>query len=210
MERIPPPTFHRLECNLSAIYPGRAAFDVRRNGSAYERELRDLLQGDGEALARYTHRVEPENLQAVPKLSRAPFLVIRAAGSLGFDLVALRNEFAFPLEVKASRSDTIRFSDGSGRAREQLKAHRAAAGRVGVIVLYAYRRVGGRSEEPWRVFAAPSHPVFGRMEYLRRQLPSVDETRNGNAVLRWRDGMPLCRFLEMISFLTTRPGADVS
>jgi len=140
------------------------------------------------------------------RIVESPFLVIRAAGSLGFDLVALRSEFSFPIEVKASATHTIRFSAASGRAAEQLESHRRAVERVGLIVLYAYRRVGHRSGDPWRLYAVPGASRPGSLSLLRRWLPPVDRTKEGNGVLRWDDGLPLSKFLERLFFLTERPG----
>ncbi|EQD52404.1 holliday junction resolvase Hjc, partial [mine drainage metagenome] len=117
-------------------------------GSGYERELKELLQGQPEAIRRFVRALPPTDRPLVERVEREPFLVVRAAGSLGFDLVALRREFAFPLEVKSSRSELIHFSAASGRATEQLRAHRAAVGRVGLVVLYAFRRIGHRGGDP--------------------------------------------------------------
>lgn len=174
-----------------------------RSSSAYERELKEILQGEPTAIARYARTVDPADRPTVARVADEPFLVVRAAGSLGFDLVALRSEFSFPLEVKASGSDTIRFSAASGRAVEQLAAHQRAVDRVGLIVLYAYRRVGLRGEDPWRLYAAPGASRPGRLSLLRRWLPPVDRTREGNAVLRWNDGLPLVRFLDRVFYLTS-------
>ena len=180
---------------------------MSRSSSGYERELKELLQAEPATLGRYARALDPADRPRIARIAEAPFLVVRAAGSLGFDLVALRNEFAFPVEVKASASDTIRFSSASGRAAEQLEAHRAAVDRVGLIVLYAYRRVGHRGGDPWRLFAAAGPPGTGRLNLLRRRLPPVDRTRNGNAVLRWNDGMPLVEFVDLVGNLTSwRPG----
>ena len=177
---------------------------MSRSSSAYERELKGLLQGDRASLERYARGLPPLEREALQKAARAPFLVVRAAGSLGFDLVALRNEFAFPVEVKASSQETIHFTAASGRAAEQLEAHRRSVERVGLLVLYAYRRVGLRTGDPWRIFAAPTVRPAGRLGVLGSRLPVVAQTARGNAVLRWQDGMPLVRFLERVAFLTDR------
>ena len=180
--------------------------DVSRSASAYERELKGILQGEAEALRGYARGRSERDRAVLGRLGRSPFLVVRAAGSLGFDLVALRNEFAFPLEVKASRTDTIRFSAASGRAAQQLEAHRKAVDRVGLVVLYAYRRLGLRgTEDPWRMFIAPAPPGRGRLDLLRRRLPEVAQTKDGNGVLRWNDGMGLVDFLDLVGFLTEPP-----
>jgi len=178
---------------------------VGRNASGYERELKELLQGDPDAVRRYGTTLDPVDRLALARAGASPFLVVRAAGSFGFDLVALRNEFAFPLEVKASAAETIHFTAASGRAAEQLESHRRAVERVGLIVLYAYRRVGGHRGDRWRLYAAPTRAGGGRLGLLRKRLPVVDRTRQGNAVLRWADGLPLVRFLEHVAALT-EPG----
>jgi hypothetical protein len=135
----------------------------------------------------------------------APFLVVRSAGSFGFDLVALRPEFAFPIEVKASRSQAIHFSAASGRAAEQLAEHRRAVDRVGLLAIYAYRRLGRPGADAWRLFAPPTPPGQGRLELLRRRLPVIESTAAGNAVLRWDSGLPLRQFLDLVGQLTERP-----
>ncbi len=175
---------------------------MRRGASAYERELKDLFQGDPDRIRSYGRSLPPPGRGEFERIVERPFLVIRAAGSLGFDLVALRREFAFPLEVKASQEPVIRFTAGSGRAEGQLLAHRAAVDRVGLMVLYAYRRVGLRSEECWRLFSATRTTTGGMMGVLGRRLPPIETTREGNAILRWENGMPLSRFFQTFRFLT--------
>lgn len=184
---------------------------VFRGSSGYERELKELLQGEPEAIAKYCRALDPVDREVLLRASQSPFLVVRAAGSLGFDLVAMRSELAFPVEVKASSSDTIHFSAASGRAADQLQEHRRRVEKVGLIALYAYRRLGHRGGDPWRFYAVPTPPPPGRvLALVRKRLPVVDKTAQGNAVLRWADGMPLVRFLEAISFWTARPGNGTS
>lgn len=173
-----------------------------RSASTYERELKELLQGEPTRVRAYARQLEPTERSEFEQVIERPFLVIRAAGSLGFDLVALRREFAFPLEVKASGEASVRFTAASGRAADQLDAHRDAVARVGLMVLYAYRRIGHRSEEPWRLFSA-SRPVGdGMLGVLARRLPPIETTRDGNAILRWESGMPLSRFVMTFQYLT--------
>ncbi len=173
-----------------------------RSASAYERELKELLQGEPSAIDRYGRALPPTARARLKDSALAPFLVVRAAGSFGFDLVALRSEFAFPLEVKASSEETIRFSAASGRAAEQLEEHRRAVNRVGLLVVYAYRRLGARDGDAWRLYAAGSPPNGGRASLLLRRLPPVETTREGNAILRWGSGLPLSEFLGAVRFLT--------
>jgi hypothetical protein len=175
---------------------------VARGGSEYERELRRLLAGEPEAIAQYGRRLPPTERAVLAQSARSPFLVVRAAGSFGFDLVALRSEFAFPLEVKASGSDTIHFSAASGRADDQLQDHRRAVDRVGLLVVYAFRRLGQRSGDSWRLFATGRATGAGLSALLLKRLPPVPATKEGNGVLRWETGMPLVRFLELVAFWT--------
>jgi hypothetical protein len=176
-----------------------------RGSSAYERELRTLLEGEPAAVRAYARAIPPELREQFERLTEEPFLVIRGAGSLGFDLVALRREFAFPLEVKASTEPVIRFTAASGRADAQLAAHRAAVGRVGLTVLYAYRRLGLRGQESWRLFLGSPAPEEGRLRYICRRLPPVNSTREGHGILRWEEGLELSRFLSIFRAITDRP-----
>jgi Holliday junction resolvase hjc len=175
----------------------------------YERELRSLLSGDPAAIRSYARSVPPEHRLGIEQLIEHPFLVVRGAGSFGLDLVALRREFAFPIEVKASAEPVIRFTAASGRANAQLKAHRRAVARVGLMVLYAYRRLGRRAEESWRLFATGDPATGGLLGAAVRTVPPVSETRDGNGILRWEEGMPLSRFVDRIRYLS-RPATAVS
>jgi Holliday junction resolvase len=177
---------------------------VGHSSSAYERELRSLLEGQPDAVRSYARSLPPTERARFERLIEQPFLIIRAAGSLGFDLVALRREFAFPLEVKASSEKVIRFSAASGRANAQLASHRKAVARVGLTVLYAYRRVGLRGAESWRLFIAGTVPEAGMLRYVCRLLPPVSQTPEGNGILRWDEGQPLSQFLGRVHELLER------
>jgi len=171
----------------------------------YERELRSLLSGDPGSVRAYARSLPAVERSEFERLIEEPYLVIRGAGSLGLDLVALRRELALPIEVKASSAPVIRFTAASGRANEQLAAHRAAAARAGLMVVYAYRRLGLRGQEVWRLFSAGNAPHRGLLSIACRALPQVEATREGNGILRWEGGMPLSRFLGRVRFLSARP-----
>ena len=70
---------------------------------------------------------------------KRPFLVVRAAGS-GMegsgDLVALRGDCSFPIEVKSTRAEKLYFS---GRTMDQLMAMIREGERSGLMPLYAHR-----------------------------------------------------------------------
>ncbi len=174
---------------------------VGRSFSGYERELRSLLEGDPPSVRAYARGLPATDRAEFERLIDLPFLVIRGAGSLGLDLVAMRWGLSFPIEVKASGDDVIRFTAASGRANAQLEAHRTAIRRAGLAVLYAYRRLGLRSEESWRVFLGSDPPSSGVFRFLCRGVPPVGRTREGNGILRWRDGQKLSQFLERARLL---------
>jgi Holliday junction resolvase len=165
----------------------------------YERELLSLLEGERVAIRHYARYLAPERRRTLERLAQGPFLVVRAAGSHGFDLVAMRAGFAFPIEAKASADGVIRFSSASGRASDQLEEHLLAARRGGLVVLYAYRKLGTRDEEPWRLYTPQTENHHrGRVEVLRNHLPPIEKTRDGNGVLRWENGLPLSEFLDRL------------
>jgi len=179
---------------------------VGRGFDGYERELRSLLSGEPGSVRSYARALPPTERGDFERLIDEPFLVVRGAGSLGLDLVALRREFALPIEVKASSAPVIRFTAAGGRANVQLASHRAVAARAGLTVLYAYRRLGLRGAEPWRVFSAGSGPSRGLLGAACRHLPQVEATREGNGILRWDGGLPLSRFLGRLRYLSSGAG----
>ena len=86
---------------------------------AYERELKGILSGDEEVITKAIKTCSEDVKKAVWKITSYPFMVTRAAGSFGVDLVALRGDVSFPIEVKASKTGVLRFSESSGRATQQ-------------------------------------------------------------------------------------------
>ena len=168
---------------------------VGRGFSAYERELRTLLEGDPSSVRSYSRSLAPTERAEFEQIIDEPFLVVRGAGSLGFDLVAMRWSLSFPIEVKASSEPVIHFTAASGRANAQLAAHRAAIAKVGLSVLYAYRRIGMRTAEAWKIYRGSDANGGGVLGLVCRGLPPVSTTREGNGVLRWEEGLDLSRFL---------------
>lgn len=169
--------------------------------SGYERELKGVLQGEPDALHRYRKFARtPEMLRLLDSIEARPFLVVRAAGSQGFDLVALRDRVVLPIEVKSSSQPRIPFASASGRSQEQYVSLRAQTRRSGLLLLYAYRLLGGGERDPWRLFLAEA-PVEDHNRYAKMiagQLPPVGATNQGNQVLRWEEGKPLLDFLNWV------------
>ena len=89
-------------------------------GSAYERELRAVLAGELKGVRAITRScTEVERARAMRVIQR-PFLVVRAPGSGSEgtgDLLVLRGDMCFPIEVKSSKSDKIYLS---GRDRKSV------------------------------------------------------------------------------------------
>jgi Holliday junction resolvase len=163
----------------------------------YERELKGVLGGDERVLSGLTKSLNAHELTAYDGARHQPFLVVRAAGSLGADLVALRSDLSFLIEVKSSKGDLLHFSD-SPRLTEQIDAIRAQCERSGVLPIYAYRLKGVRGDA-WRLFTLTNMRLDGRQARLYERLPKVEQTAKGHHVLRWNNGMTLASFLGYVN-----------
>ncbi|MDD3233278.1 MAG: Holliday junction resolvase [Candidatus Methanomethylophilus sp.] len=162
-------------------------------GDIYERELKYLLEGDSKTLTKMSKTCNQAERDAYNQMTEAPFLVIRAAGSLGVDLVALRWDFSFPIEVKSSVGDTLHFSKNE-RLNDQAERMMDTCARSHVLPIYAYRLKGYRGD-PWRIFTIPSEPLRGRAGLLQEKIPKLEMTKGGSFVMRWNDGMKLSDLL---------------
>jgi len=165
--------------------------------SQYERELRTVLAGIPKGVDAVTRSCTPiEKARAMQVINR-PFLVVRAAGS-GMegsgDLLALRGDICFPIEVKSSKKDKLYLS---GRTKEQYDAMVREGKRCNLMPLYAYRLKGVRGDS-WRIFRVEVGKLTGRLGMLIRRIPPLPLTRNGNEFLDWEQGMPLHIFLALV------------
>ena len=166
-------------------------------GSVYERELRSVLAGElkgGRAVTKSCSEVERS--QAM-KVTNRPFLVVRAPGSGSEgtgDLLALRGDICFPIEVKSSKSKKLYLS---GRTFLQLESLKEIGERCGLLPLYAYRLKGVRGDS-WRIMKVEVDGLSGKLRHLSRSIPSLPLTRNGKEFLDWDHGMPLHRFLSLV------------
>jgi Holliday junction resolvase len=159
-------------------------------GDVYERELKSLLIGDKKAVSKMVKTCNAMETAGYMRISLEPFLVIRAAGSLGVDLVALRWDFSFPIEVKSSSDPTLHFSK-SQRLIDQADRMLDDCKRSHLVPIYAYRLKGVRGD-PWRVFTIPTdHEFKGRHATLYRRMPKIGVTSEGNYIMRWEEGMKL-------------------
>ena len=164
---------------------------------AYERELRDVLSGTEKGVKAVTRSCTPEEKARTARVLERPFLVVRAAGS-GMegsgDLVALRGDCCFPIEVKSTRAEKLYFS---GRTKDQLNAMIREGERSGLMPLYAHRRKGVRGDS-WRLFRVETEGLRGTLARLAKLIPPLPLNRNGSPFIDWEQGMPLNQFLGMM------------
>jgi len=166
-------------------------------GSTYERELRAVLAGELKGVRAITRScTEVERARAMQVIQR-PFLVVRAPGSGSEgtgDLLVLRGDMCFPIEVKSSKKDRIYLS---GRTMEQYKALKSTGERCGLLPLYAFRLKGVRGDS-WMVMKVDVEGLTGKLRHLSRSIPTLPLTRRGVPHLNWHEGMPMHRFLALV------------
>jgi len=167
-------------------------------GGAYERELRSVLAGEEKGVRAITRSCsETERAQAM-QICQRPFLVVRAPGSGSEgtgDLLALRGDMCFPIEVKSSKKPKLYLS---GRTVLQYKALEEIGIRCSIQPFYAYRLKGVRGDS-WRIFRVKTEGLTGKIRLLSRTVPELPLTRNGTPYLDWNKGLPLHKFLSLIS-----------
>ena len=167
-------------------------------GGAYERELRSVLAGEEKGVRAITKSCsETERAQAM-QICQRPFLVVRAPGSGSEgtgDLLALRGDMCFPIEVKSSKKPKLYLS---GRTVLQYQALEEIGIRCSIQPFYAYRLKGVRGDS-WRIFRVKTEGLTGKLRLLARTVPELPLTRNGTPYLDWKKGLPLHKFLSLIS-----------
>ena len=166
-------------------------------GSQYERELRAVLAGIPKGVEAVTRSCDPVAKAKAMQVVERPFLVVRAAGS-GMegsgDLLALRGDMCFPIEVKTSKKSKLYLS---GRTWDQYQSMVYEGKRCDLMPLYAYRLKGVRGDS-WRIFRVEVGKLSGRLGILTRRIPPLPLTRNGKEFLDWEQGMPLHQFLSLV------------
>jgi len=170
-------------------------------GDTYERELKALLSGDEKTLSKMIKTCDEKEKEGYLSIKKRPFMVIRAAGSLGIDLVALWGDLALPIEVKSSKTDVFWFSN-SQRTLEQAEIMMEVCSRSGLLPIYAFRLKGARGD-PWRIFSLPVEDINGRLALLQEKIPVPDVSEKGNMIMRWQDGMKLSDFIRYLIHLVT-------
>lgn len=167
--------------------------------SSYERELREILGGNAEIIKRATKTCEDSQKAQYNKILNNPFITVRAAGSLGIaDLVALRGDLAFIIEIKVRKGHTIMFSHEGGRMQRQAEEMQFHCNRTKTLPVYAFRIKGARGDS-WRIFSMNNTILTGKSKQIYEKLPKLEESKNGNYIMRWDKGMKLGEFIELIS-----------
>ena len=124
-------------------------------------------------------------------------MVVRAAGS-GMegtgDLLALRGDICFPIEVKTTKLSKLYLS---GRTIDQYLAMVNEGQRCNLMPLYANRRKGIRGDS-WMIFRVETNNLKGRLRQLAKSIPPFPRNRNGTPYLNWQDGMPLHKLIALV------------
>ena len=162
--------------------------------SQYERELRTVLAGIPKGVDAVTRSCDAVAKARAMKVMDRPFLVVRAAGS-GMegsgDLLALRGDLCFPIEVKSSKKSKLYLS---GRTWDQYLAMAYEGKRCELMPLYAYRLKGVRGDS-WRIFRVETSNLKGKLSILARRIPKLPISNQGNPMIDWEQGLPLHKFL---------------
>lgn len=165
--------------------------------SKYERELRQVLAGLDKGVNAVIKSCSELQKARMKLIEKRPFLVVRAAGS-GIegsgDLLALRGDICFPIEVKSSKESKLYLS---GRTVEQYNSLVYEGNRSCLMPLYAYRLKGVRGDS-WRIFRVKTETLHGKLRKLAPSIPDLPLTRNGKPYLNWNEGMELNEFVALI------------
>ncbi len=162
--------------------------------SVYERELKGILEGDEKTLSKITKTCSALEKGNYYLTQQKPFIVVRAAGSFGVDLVALRGDISFLMEIKSSATDTLHFSSVDGKLQRQAEKMRRECERTKTLPVYGFR-LKGHGGDSWRLFSMEISQLEGRAKILHNRLPKLGVSKNGNFIMRWEDGLPLADFL---------------
>lgn len=162
------------------------------NGSTYERELKNIFAGDVEKL----RNISWLDQSLKEKIIKRPFLVMRAAGSHGYDLIIIRDDISLPIEIKSSKDSVINFSSSSKRSQFQAELYLESIKRTMVMPLYAFRLKSVKGD-PWRVFTF-KFEFGGKYRIISEIIPKIETTKAGSFIMKWENGLPLTSLLEYL------------
>ncbi|MCD6110424.1 MAG: Holliday junction resolvase [Thermoplasmata archaeon] len=162
---------------------------------SYEREFKGILQATPSVLSRAVRGLTPLEREQYLKIKSHPFMVVRAAGSFGVDLIAIRGDISFPVEIKSSTRRILHF--GGTKNEKQAENLLESCRRANITPVYAYRLKGMRGDA-WRVFTLKMEGLKGRAATLNRALPGLRRSSKGNYIMAWEEGMPLAEFIDFL------------
>lgn len=164
------------------------------SSSQFERELKGILEGEKKIIEKITKTcsvIEKDNYLLI---SHKPFAVIRAAGSFGVDLVAVRGDISFLIEIKSSFKDTIHFSSVGGKLQNQATSMVKLCERTKTLPIYAFRLKNYRGDS-WRIFTLDIQNLEGRLSVVHRRLPKLIYSKTKNYIMKWKNGLQLSDFI---------------
>jgi len=167
------------------------------SGSQYEREFKGILEGDDKILSRITKTCTALEKDNYSKIRDKPFVAIRAAGSFGVDLVAVRGDISFLVEIKTSVEDILHFSSVGGKLQKQAEVMCDVCEKTKTLPIYAFRLKNYRGDS-WRIFTIDVKGLEGRASVLHKRLPKLTLSKSGNFIMRWNDGLPLSDFISYL------------
>ena len=162
--------------------------------NVYERELKGILEGDDKTLSKMTKTCSALEKANYYLTKDKPFIVVRAAGSFGVDLVALRGDISFLMEIKSSNTDTLHFSSVDGKLQRQAKKMQNECEKTRTLPVYGFR-LKGHGGDTWRLFTMEIEHLEGRAKILHNRLPKLEVSKTGNYIMRWENGLTLSDFL---------------
>lgn len=156
----------------------------------YERELRDVFKGELDTIDKLAKTMDDTSAGMYYWLNEFPFYVLRGAGSLGIDILAIRERVYIPIEVKSGKGDTKYFGEYE---REQADKYVEFSDKCSMPVLYGYRQKG-RHGEKYSLFGI----ITEATDIVFPFVPKIRRTKQGNRILRFDDGILLSSFLEKL------------
>ena len=167
------------------------------SSSQYEREFKNILESEKNILVKITKTCSALEKDNYLSIKNKPFIVVRAAGSFGVDLVALRGDISFLVEIKTSIHDTIHFSSVGGKLQKQAEKMCRDCEKTKTLPIYAFRLKNFRGDA-WRIFTLNVDGLEGRAKVLSNRLPKLDCSKKGSFIMRWGKGLPLSDFINYL------------
>ena len=165
--------------------------------STYEREFKSILEAEPTMLEKITKTCSGLEKDNYFRIKEKPFAVIRAAGSLGVDLVAVRGDISFLVEIKSSSTAILHFSSMSGKLQQQADGMKNMCERTRTLPIYAFRLKGQRGDS-WRIYTLSLEGLMGVTRIVHQRLPQLSTSKNGNFIMRWDEGLPLSEFIHYL------------